>query len=248
MRKLRLAILLGALLALPTSTTGQIPEEFHNLQVLPEDIPRRELIGVMRGFALGLGVRCTYCHVGEEGQPFSTYDFESDEKPAKLKARFMLQMVNALNDERLPRLAEVAERAEPSIRVTCETCHHGRPLPRPLGEILVQKIETESIEAAIEKYRDLREEFYGSAAYDFSEMSLLLVAGGLAQGQPDAAKALIDLNLEHYPESVNSWLLLAQLNMQGGDRDAALAAVQRALELEPENGQAQRLRSNLQGS
>ena len=203
----------------------------------------------MRGFALGLGVRCTHCHVGEEGRPFSEYDFESDDKETKRKARFMLQMVNDLNDERLPQLAEVADRAEPAIRVTCETCHHGRPLPRPLGEILVQAIDAEGVDAGVAKYRELREEFYGSAAYDFSELSLLLIAGGLAQSeQPEGAKALVDLNLEHYPESVNTWLLLAQLNMQGGDRDAALTAVQRALELDPENRQAQRLLSNLEGS
>ncbi len=254
MRMARRMLVAGALLTLPGmalsgAATAQIPEEFHNLQVLPEDIPQRELIGVMRGFALGLGVRCTHCHVGEEGQPFSEYDFESDDKPAKRKARFMLQMVNDLNDERLPQLAEVADRAEPAIRVTCQTCHHGRPLPRPLGEILVQKIETEGVEAAVAEYRELREEFYGSASYDFSELSLLLVAGDLAGSeQPDAAKAIVDLNLEHYPESVNSLLLLAQLSMQGGNRDAALTAVQRALELDPENRQAQRLLSNLEGS
>jgi hypothetical protein len=51
--------------------------EIKNLKVLPEDTPPRQVVGIMRGFAIGLGVRCTYCHVGEEGAPLSTYDFAS---------------------------------------------------------------------------------------------------------------------------------------------------------------------------
>ena len=39
-----------------------------NLQVLPADISPGELSRIMRGNALGLGVRCQYCHVGEEGR------------------------------------------------------------------------------------------------------------------------------------------------------------------------------------
>ncbi len=248
-RIVALGVVLGAGLALPSPAAAQIPDEFNNLQVLPEDIPQRELIGVMRGFAIGLGVRCTHCHVGEEGRPFSEYDFESDDKETKRKARFMLQMVDYLNEERLPGLTEVAERAEPAVKVTCATCHNGKALPRSIGDVIVQTIDAEGIDAAVAKYRELREEFYGSASYDFSEFALMLVAGGLAQAQKTGeAKALVELNLEHYPESVNSLLLLAQLNTQEGDKDAALAAVRKALEIDPENPQATRLLSQLEGN
>src|SRR3982750_125622 len=64
-----IALALSVTLALPASHAAaqgggmQIPEKFENLQVLPKDIPRDTLIGVMRGFANSLGVRCTYCHV-----------------------------------------------------------------------------------------------------------------------------------------------------------------------------------------
>ena len=34
---------------------------------------------VMPGFTRALGVRCSYCHVGEEGESLSTYDFASDD-------------------------------------------------------------------------------------------------------------------------------------------------------------------------
>ena len=65
-----------------------------NLKVLPEDISSEDLSATMRGFAMGLGVRCETCHVGEPNTPLHTFDFASDEKPMKQKARLMLEMVS----------------------------------------------------------------------------------------------------------------------------------------------------------
>ena len=45
------------------AVAAQIPDKFENLKVLPKDIPQRELIDVMRGFAGALGFRCHNCHV-----------------------------------------------------------------------------------------------------------------------------------------------------------------------------------------
>ena len=42
---------------------GAPPEPPKNLQILPKDIARPELIATMGGFARGLGVQCSYCHV-----------------------------------------------------------------------------------------------------------------------------------------------------------------------------------------
>src|SRR5215475_2725501 len=69
------------------------PQKLENLKVFPKDIPVRALLDTMGGFTRALGVRCNYCHVGEEGKPLSSYDFKSDEKPEKTKAREMLRMV-----------------------------------------------------------------------------------------------------------------------------------------------------------
>ena len=52
----------------------------------------------MRGFSRALGVRCQYCHVGEEGQPLSEFDFASDDNPNKDRAREMLRMLGTVND------------------------------------------------------------------------------------------------------------------------------------------------------
>ena len=51
-----------------------------NLKVLPKDISSDELSTTMRGFAMGLGVRCETCHVGEPNTPLHTFDFASDER------------------------------------------------------------------------------------------------------------------------------------------------------------------------
>ncbi|MGH9317848.1 MAG: hypothetical protein ACRD1P_12175 [Thermoanaerobaculia bacterium] len=62
------------------------PERGKNFQVLPKDFPAKKLAAVMTGFTRALGVRCTYCHVGQEGQPLGSYDFVSDQNPNKGRA------------------------------------------------------------------------------------------------------------------------------------------------------------------
>ena len=73
------------------------PEKPQNLQVLPSDWPGSRLSAPMRGFTRALGVRCSYCHDGEEGQPLSAYDFASDANPNKDRAREMLRMLGSIN-------------------------------------------------------------------------------------------------------------------------------------------------------
>ena len=102
-----------------------------NLQVFPKDISRAELISNMKFFAQSLGVRCTYCHVGVEGQPLSTFDFASDAKREKLVARKMLAMVHRINQQ------DFGVTDFSKVKVTCFTCHRGatKPLtapPRPV--------------------------------------------------------------------------------------------------------------------
>ena len=97
---------------------------FKNLKVLPKDISRADLISTMRLFSQSLGVRCTFCHVGEEGRPLSTFDFASDAKANKDIARDMLRMADRLNTEILPAIGGLD-----SPRVTCYTCHRGAREP-----------------------------------------------------------------------------------------------------------------------
>jgi hypothetical protein len=98
-----------------------------NLQVLPKDISRDQLLPIMKSFAQSLGVRCTYCHVGEEGKPLSTFDFASDAKKDKVTARKMLVMVHRINEQ------DFGVKDFKDVKVTCYTCHRGstKPLTAP---------------------------------------------------------------------------------------------------------------------
>ena len=64
---------LGSLL-IPATLLAQPPGKFPpdslvNTRVIPRSTPVIEVIGMMRNFAGDLGVRCQFCHVGEEGMP-----------------------------------------------------------------------------------------------------------------------------------------------------------------------------------
>ena len=102
------------------------PASFKNLQVLPKDSPARVVIGTMKGFANGLGVRCQFCHVGKEGLPLEEFDFVSDEIAQKKTARIMLRLTGDINktlDAAVPRAAGG------EARVSCLTCHRGKSTP-----------------------------------------------------------------------------------------------------------------------
>lgn len=203
-----------------------------NLQVLPEDISSAELGTTMRGFALGLGIRCENCHVGEAGAPLSTFDFASDEKAMKRKARLMLEMMMQINGELVPRLdsVEPAERVE----VRCVTCHRGLVRPKLIEDVLDEQLAEDGAGAAVAEYRQLRERYFGSHSYDFSELVLPMYSQGLFRaGQSDAAIALTELNAEYYPASYFTAFTLGEFYFATERAEEALASYERAIELNP---------------
>jgi len=103
------------------------PARLSNAKVLPADIGADRLRNTMVSFSRSLGVRCTFCHVGEEGAPLSTFDFASDARPHKEIARGMLRLVQRLNGQDLPAIVGDSESGRP--RVTCFTCHRGSEHP-----------------------------------------------------------------------------------------------------------------------
>ena len=232
---------LGALAAVAPAT-GQLPESFENLQVLPEDIEPRALVDQMRSFAGSLGVRCTHCHVGEEGRPLATFDFASDEPEAKRVAREMIRMTQAINQTYLP-----ATERQAVMEVSCYTCHRRLQKPIPLDQELRTVLDAEGADAAVAHYRELRERTYGTGTYDFSERSLRRLGEHLlGDGKPAAAAAMLALNVEQHPESAFSHYLLGEAHLASEDRDAALASYQRALELAPGHPQVRQRLEELQ--
>ena len=103
------------------------PARITNARVLPAEIGADRLRNTMVGFSRALGVRCTFCHVGQEGAPLSTFDFASDARPHKELARGMIRMTQRLNGELIPAIVGESESGRP--RVTCFTCHRGSEHP-----------------------------------------------------------------------------------------------------------------------
>lgn len=183
----------------PAAAQKWPPDSFTNLKVLPKDISQRELVNTMAGFTRALGVRCTYCHVGEEGQPLSTYRFPSDKKETKRKARVMLKMVRDINAKYLTQLDE---RLDPPVHVECATCHRGTQEPRMLQDVLIQAYHAGGLDSTLATYAALRKRYFGRFTYDFGEVPLTQAAAEVwAAGHPDDAARLYALNVEMNPTS-----------------------------------------------
>lgn len=232
MRRIAAMFLLAtaALLARPDRGSAQgrfPPDSFKNLKVLPKTIDQRALINTMRGFAQALGVRCVYCHVGREEQPLDSVNFASDDKRPKRVARVMMHMVMHINEEHL---AEVPDRPKPVVEVRCATCHRGVARPRLLDDELTLVLADSGLDATVRRYRALREQYYGSGAYDFREPVLGQVARSEAMaGRFENAIGLLKLDAEFYPASGNIPFMLGETLLQKGDTTGARASYRDAL-------------------
>jgi len=103
------------------------PEKFANLQIFPKDTSPGVVINAMKGFTRALGVRCQFCHVGEEGLPLEKFDFVADTKPEKQTARMMIRMVGEINGQITKAMPDAPAEG---YQVTCFTCHRGAQHPQ----------------------------------------------------------------------------------------------------------------------
>ncbi len=211
------------------------PEKPKNLQVLPKDWPGSRLWPVMTGFTNALGVRCEHCHVGEPGQPLSSFDFASDANPNKNRARAMLKMLGDIGAD----LKTIEPSGDKRVNTWCHTCHRGRPRPMTLGEELGEVFRKAGWRAALEQYQTLKERFYGRGAYDFGENGLnQLGCEILRAGDAAGAVETFRRNADLFPESANAWDSLGEGYLTAGDLDRAQAACARSVELDPSNANA----------
>src|SRR5262245_2255564 len=165
MRLVALAVLLAFADPLAAQESWRWPEHPKNLKVLGPDKAGEKLRPIMTGFTRALGVRCTYCHVGEEGKPLSTYDFASDANPNKDRAREMLRMLGDINEH----LKKIKPSGDKPVNMWCHTCHAGRPRPMTLEEEMGEAYRKSGSAAAIARYRELKERYRDRGAYDFRE-------------------------------------------------------------------------------
>jgi hypothetical protein len=244
-RRLPFLLFAFAVLLLARTAAAQIPDTFKNLQVLPKDITKQDLMKTMREFTGALGVRCDGCHVpGPTPGSLEGFDFASDEPEHKKTARVMMKMVTEINGKLLPMTGK-----KELTQVRCVTCHHGVEEPQTLGNVLREEMEDGGVEAASKKYRELREMFYGSAAYDFRPNTLNELAESLAQEKQDldGAVAMARLGLEFDPESVRTLVTLGQLLARKGETQEALVHLEKAVALEPDNDWAKRTLEQVKG-
>jgi hypothetical protein len=234
------------LLVLSSPLSGQAagkfpPDSLINLQVFPRGTPVAQVVAAMRDATGALGVRCQFCHLGQEGQPLAQFDFASDEKRTKLVARQMMRMVQEINR----RLDSLPGRTTPGLQVTCMTCHRGAARPVPLTALVVEAVQAAGLDSAVRAYRALRQRHYGRDAYDFGEPSLNGAALRLSQSRRfDEALALLQLNEEFFPASSAMALLRGDITLSKGDTAAAEAAFREALRRDSTNNAARgRLRA-----
>ncbi len=222
----------------------QPPPAPKNLQILPKDISRQELLARMQAFSQALGVRCNYCHVDDD--PGRENDLASDEKAPKNTARAMMRLTMDLN-AKLPEAVKKAP-AE-ATRVQCVTCHRGVAIPKLLADIVTDTGSAKGVPAAIDQFRDLRKRYYGAQAYDFSDNGVIAIAQRQMQAQkPDDALAFLALNTEFSPQSARTYVVMAQAYNAKKDRENAIRNLEKALSLEPNNGLAKRMLEQLKNS
>ncbi len=233
------------LLAVLVQAPGKFPpDSLVNVKVIPKNTPVMQVVGMMRNFAGALGVRCPFCHVGQEGQPLASFDFAKDDKRTKLTARQMMRMVEEIN-RRIDTLPHDHDQMHDTVRVTCNTCHRGVNRPVPLEQLIMETAQMSGADSATRAYRALRERYYGRATYDFGEPTLDIAAFRLARaGKYDDAFAILKLNEEQFPGSSNAATFRGNINLMKGDTTAAIAAFKEAVQRDSTNGEAQgRLRA-----
>jgi hypothetical protein len=240
----------SSLIAVRPAAGQQVaPATHQNLKVLAPDIPQAQLLQTMQGFTQALGVQCGYCHANApaadggrgagggrgRGGAGPQFDFPSDDKPAKKAAREMMLIARDLNS-RVP--AAVGRTGDAATHVECITCHRGVAIPKQLVDILTQTAAAKDTPAAIAQYKDLRKQYFGAQAYDFSEAALVTIAQRASA--PADAIAWLQLNLDYFPFSSRTYAALAQVQQKQNDRDGALKNLTRAAELDPQNAQVKR--------
>lgn len=225
----------------------QWPEHPKNLTILSKAITPKELQRTMFGFTSGLGVRCVFCHVGEEGKGLEEYDFASDNKPEKNTARTMMKMVNAINTQYL---ANIRQDNASTVQVNCITCHRGNALPILLEDELRQTFDRYGIDSTLNQYHMLRAQFFGGFTFNFKEGTLVRLAEKILEDTTKVSSAIqvLKLNAQLYPEFAMTYVQLAEIYETEGDLQEAVENYQHALSLNPKDERARRRLDKLQNT
>ncbi len=182
------------------------------------------IVASMPAIAQALGVGCNYCHLARHGMRVP--------EPKKEIARAMMAMTRDIN---LKIQAATNKPAGEATEVQCVTCHRGVTIPGQLIDILLKTAAEKGTPAAIAQYRELRARYYGRQSYDFGEGTLRILAQRVGYRDADEEIAVLQVNLEFNPKSVQSYAQLATAYSRNLDDKDAIACLEKALEIEPGN-------------
>jgi Photosynthetic reaction centre cytochrome C subunit len=123
---MRLLLTVLAVLGATTTTLGQDEARRNKVEsptvTVLTGLSVRDFELEMQNFVQAIGVGCGGCHVGRG-------NFASDENPRKLKARQMIEMTKAINQQFFPD-HKPADGESTLGRITCFTCHQGETKPK----------------------------------------------------------------------------------------------------------------------
>jgi len=235
MRLVVLGILLAAGVARAQAPGHWPPDSLINTRIIPKSTPVIQVVGTMRNFATELGVRCQFCHVGQEGQPLERFDFASDEKRTKAVARQMMLMVAEINR----RIDSLPAGTATRLQVTCQTCHRGVSRPATLATVMIEAATAGGADSAIRAYRALKQRYAGHDTYDFGEASLNIAAFRLGRANRVAdGLELLTFNEEMFPTSSGLAVFRGNVLLMGGDTTAAAGAFREAIRRDSTNAEA----------
>jgi len=124
---------------------------------------------------------------------------------------------------------------------------YGEPAVRAkhsVAETLLKIIEERGIEAAVQRYSELKAA--GSEDYDFGQAELnALGYHYLDEGDIATATTLLELNVEAYPDSFNTYDSLAEALLRAADTAGAAANYRKSVELNPSNENGKRMLAQL---
>lgn len=214
--------------ASPAPKPGSFDVPAKNLKVLPRDMTKRQVIDqVMKKWTSALGVRCLYCHVGQESTPWTSWDLAADDKPTKQRAREMLEMLNEIN-RRMGSMSSL--HGGSPVQATCFTCHRGMPRPRRIEDVFDETRTEHGVDAAIAEYRTLRADGMSKGGYDFSSMPLVRLADARLEAKDaPGARKILEAALDLGMDTMAIRASLADAALATGDRAAAVAHLEKAL-------------------
>ncbi|KPJ85388.1 MAG: hypothetical protein AMS18_16365 [Gemmatimonas sp. SG8_17] len=124
---------------------------------------------------------------------------------------------------------------------------YGEPAVRAkhsVAETLLKIIEERGIEAAVQRHSELKAA--GSEDYDFGQAELnALGYHYLDEGDIATATTLLELNVEAYPDSFNTYDSLAEALLRAADTAGAAANYRKSVELNPSNENGKRMLAQL---